>query len=56
MSDEVLVTHRDDQVATITINRPQQRNALDLATRNGIRSAVEELAASSTRVAATTRS
>jgi enoyl-CoA hydratase/carnithine racemase len=46
VSGEVLVTHRDDLVATVTINRPEQRNALNLATRNGIRSAIEELAAS----------
>jgi enoyl-CoA hydratase/carnithine racemase len=50
VSGEILVTHRDDLVATVTINRPEQRNALDLATRDGIRSAIEQLAASSTRV------
>lgn len=40
MSDEVLYEVRD-KVAWITINRPEARNALNKATRDGVRSAFE---------------
>jgi enoyl-CoA hydratase len=42
MSDEVLVERRG-AVQVITINRPQARNALNLAVATGIRDAVDEL-------------
>jgi enoyl-CoA hydratase len=42
MSDEVLVTRRDG-VQIITINRPQARNALNLAVAEGVAAAVDEL-------------
>jgi enoyl-CoA hydratase len=45
VSDEVIVTRRDG-VQVITINRPQARNALDLAVARGITEAVDELDAS----------
>ncbi|WP_328552198.1 crotonase/enoyl-CoA hydratase family protein [Streptomyces sp. NBC_00358] len=45
MSDEVLVERRDG-VQIITINRPQAKNALNLAVAQGIADAVDELDAS----------
>jgi enoyl-CoA hydratase len=42
MSDEVLVEHRD-QVMVITINRPQARNAVNLAVAEAIAAAIDEL-------------
>ena len=42
MSDEVLVERRG-AVQVITINRPEARNALNLAVATGIRDAVDEL-------------
>ncbi|MFJ6836229.1 crotonase/enoyl-CoA hydratase family protein [Streptomyces sp. NPDC091209] len=45
MSDEVLVERRDG-VQIITINRPQAKNALNLAVARGIAEAVDELDAS----------
>jgi enoyl-CoA hydratase len=45
MADEVLVT-RQGAVQVITINRPQAKNALDLAVATGVRDAVDELDAS----------
>jgi enoyl-CoA hydratase/carnithine racemase len=45
MADEVLVTRRG-AVQVITINRPQAKNALDLAVATGVRDAVDELDAS----------
>ncbi|WRZ89150.1 crotonase/enoyl-CoA hydratase family protein [Streptomyces sp. NBC_01007] len=45
MSDEVLVERRDG-VQIITINRPQAKNALNLAVARGIADAVDELDAS----------
>ncbi|MCE3551847.1 crotonase/enoyl-CoA hydratase family protein [Pseudonocardia sp. RS11V-5] len=45
MSDEVLVERRG-AVQVITINRPQQKNALNLGVAQGIAAAVDELDAS----------
>ncbi|MBO1081301.1 crotonase/enoyl-CoA hydratase family protein [Roseomonas haemaphysalidis] len=42
MTDEVLVTH-EDGIATITINRPDQRNAVNRAVSYGVCAAVDEL-------------
>lgn len=39
MSDAVLYTCRDDGIAVITINRPDQRNCLSLEVREGLRAA-----------------
>lgn len=45
MADDVLV-ERHGFIQVITINRPQARNALDLAVANGVAAAVDELDAS----------
>jgi enoyl-CoA hydratase len=42
MSDEVLVERRDD-VLIITINRPTERNAINVAVNDGVSAAVDEL-------------
>lgn len=42
MTDEVLVEHVDG-VAVITINRPEARNAINLAVSTGIADAIDEL-------------
>jgi enoyl-CoA hydratase len=42
MTDEVLVTH-EDGIAVITINRPDQRNAVNRAVSYGVCAAVDEL-------------
>jgi enoyl-CoA hydratase len=42
MTDEVLVTH-EDGIAIITINRPDQRNAVNRAVSYGVCAAVDEL-------------
>ncbi|MBW0104803.1 crotonase/enoyl-CoA hydratase family protein [Pseudonocardia sp. KRD291] len=42
MSDAVLVTH-DDGLVTITINRPEKRNAINGAVSEGVCAAVDEL-------------
>src|ERR1700760_3461978 len=34
MSDDILLIHTDDQVRTLTLNRPQSRNALSAALRD----------------------
>jgi enoyl-CoA hydratase len=47
MSDEVLVERRD-QVLVITINRPQARNAVNLAVAEGVAAAIDELDADRT--------
>jgi enoyl-CoA hydratase len=47
MSDQVLVRRVDD-VQVITINRPEAKNALDLAVAEGVRDAVDELDADDT--------
>lgn len=43
MSDNVLL-ERDDSVATITVNRPEKRNAMDVPTRKSLRAAFEDVA------------
>jgi enoyl-CoA hydratase len=43
MSDNVLLD-RDDPVATITVNRPEKRNAMDVPTRKSLRSVFEDVA------------
>ncbi|MBU0538317.1 MAG: enoyl-CoA hydratase/isomerase family protein, partial [Gammaproteobacteria bacterium] len=40
---EAVVISRDGAVATITLNRPEKRNALDLSLRAAIAAAVTEL-------------
>jgi len=48
MSDQTAVlTERRDRVLVITINRPEQRNAVNAAVANGIASALDELDADS---------
>ena len=42
MSDEVL-TERQGRVLVITINRPDSRNAVNLAVSQGLADAVDEL-------------
>lgn len=42
---ELVRLQRDDTVATITLNRPEKRNALNTALRDEIRAALEELEA-----------
>ena len=51
MSDPVLISHEGD-VAVVTINRPDRRNALDSATARALRAAIEEV--STARVAIVT--
>jgi enoyl-CoA hydratase len=43
MLAQEVITERRDGVLVITINRPQARNALNLAVAEGIRDAVDEL-------------
>jgi enoyl-CoA hydratase/carnithine racemase len=43
MSDEVLVNVDDDGICTITLNRPQQRNAMNGALLRGLGAAVNDL-------------
>ena len=43
MSDEAILTERRDGVLVITINRPDQRNAINGAVAEGIGSALDEL-------------
>ncbi|MGB9985434.1 enoyl-CoA hydratase/isomerase family protein [Salarchaeum japonicum] len=43
MADRVLVD-RTDRVATITVNRPEKNNAMDVPTRKALRDAFEEVA------------
>jgi len=45
MSDEVLIYELHDGVAWLTLNRPEARNALDHALREGLRAAFERFAA-----------
>jgi enoyl-CoA hydratase len=47
-SDEVLVSPADDGVATITLNRPEKRNALSIAVRDLVSDALDTLAADET--------
>lgn len=42
MSDRVLVD-RSDSIATVTVNRPEKRNAMDIETRKRLLSALEEV-------------
>ncbi|MEE6209913.1 enoyl-CoA hydratase-related protein [Salarchaeum sp. III] len=42
MADRVLV-ERENSVATITVNRPEKNNAMDVPTRKALRSAFEEV-------------
>jgi enoyl-CoA hydratase len=43
MSESVLLAERRGRVLVITINRPEQRNAINLAVAEGIAAALEEL-------------
>ena len=43
MSDAVLVVERADEYATLTMNRPQKRNALSVELRDAISDALDEL-------------
>lgn len=43
MTDRVLID-RDDSIATVTVNRPEKRNAMDVPTRKGLYAAFEDLA------------
>ena len=43
MSDCVIV-NREDSVATVTVNRPEKRNAMDIPTRKELRAAFEDVA------------
>lgn len=45
MSDTVLVDTKASGVATITVNRPEKRNAMDVPTRKRLREAFETVAA-----------
>jgi enoyl-CoA hydratase len=43
MSDRVVVD-REDSTATVTVNRPEKRNAMDIPTRKELRAAFEDVA------------
>jgi enoyl-CoA hydratase len=43
MADRVLID-RDDSIATVTVNRPEKRNAMDIPTRKELRAAFEDVA------------
>jgi enoyl-CoA hydratase len=43
MSDDPILTQRRDAVLVITLNRPDQRNAVDLALAEGMAAALDEL-------------
>jgi len=43
MSDRVVVD-REDSIATVTVNRPEKRNAMDIPTRKELRAAFEDVA------------
>jgi enoyl-CoA hydratase len=43
MADQPVLTERRDGVLVITLNRPEARNAVDLATAEGIAAALDEL-------------
>jgi len=45
MPYELLLVERDEKVATVTLNRPEKRNALNTQLRNEISAALEELEA-----------
>ncbi len=45
MTNSLLVEHRNDHISILTINRPAQRNALDLATMRALAEAITCLAA-----------
>lgn len=45
MTNSLLVDHRSDHITILTINRPAQRNALDLATMNALAKTITCLAA-----------
>lgn len=42
MADRVLID-RDDSIATVTVNRPEKRNAMDIPTRKALYEAFEEV-------------
>jgi enoyl-CoA hydratase/carnithine racemase len=44
VSDEILL-ETDDHVATITVDRPEKRNSMDLPTRRALRTAFADGAA-----------
>jgi enoyl-CoA hydratase len=44
MSDNVLVDKQNTGVATVTVNRPEKRNAMDVPTRRELRAAFDTLA------------
>lgn len=44
MSENVLVERQDPGIATVTVNRPEKRNAMDVPTRKELRSAFESVA------------
>jgi enoyl-CoA hydratase len=43
MSDAAVLTERRDRILVVTINRPDQRNAVNAAVANGIAAAMDEL-------------
>jgi enoyl-CoA hydratase len=45
MTDDVVLTHIEDRIATITLNRPEARNALNRAVRTRLPAVVDELEA-----------
>ncbi|MBI1281490.1 MAG: enoyl-CoA hydratase [Anaerolineaceae bacterium] len=47
MTNTLLVDHRSDHITVLTINRPAQRNALDLATMRAFSKAVTDLSTDS---------
>jgi enoyl-CoA hydratase/carnithine racemase len=47
-ADEVVVSPAEDGVASITLNRPEKRNALSIAVRDGVSDALDKLAGDET--------
>lgn len=44
MSDNILVERQESGIATVTVNRPEKRNAMDVPTRKELRAAFEDIA------------